>query len=193
LSDYVIQNQQFRSIQDIVDSFGGSGVRIDLGSGYAKPDGFIGIDNLSGESAQIPTLQNMPDILMDINKFSIPFGENTCVEVRASHFLEHSDIDHVVNETFRILKPHGVFIIAVPYANSAEGMYPGHNVFLTEKFFYENINFQKKFRITKESYFPSSEYLKLPFLLRMIIPFRFARIFLFNACWQMILRCVVRK
>jgi len=193
MSDYVITNRKYKSIQDIVDSFGESGVKIDLGCGYVKPRGFIGIDYLLGESAQIPDLENAPDIVMDINNCSIPFGDNTCVEVRASHFLEHSDADRIINETYRVLKQKGVFMFAVPYANSAEGMYPGHHFFFTEKWFYENINFQNKFQIIKEEYFPSSEYLKLPFIIRMIIPFKIARIFLFNACRQMILQCEARK
>jgi SAM-dependent methyltransferase len=194
MNSYTILNNKYHSIDEIVDAFKNSGLRIDLGCGYSKPPGFIGIDNLIGEAAQIQNLENAPDILMEINNTLFPFGDSTCVEVRASHFLEHSpNIDHVFNETFRVLKPNGIFLFAVPYANSAEGMYPGHSIFFTEKFFFEHRNFQSKFEIIKEEYFPSSYYQNLNPIIKFIIPFNFARIFLYNACWQMILHCRVRK
>jgi len=57
--------------------------------------------------------------------------DSTGSDVRASHFLELSAFDHVISESYRVLKPDGHFIFAVPYANSADGMYPGHLIFLT--------------------------------------------------------------
>lgn len=191
---YVV-NKKFASLQDLIAHYGtaGAGLRLDLGCGYYKPDGFIGIDNLSGEGAQIQSQANAPDILMDLNNHAIPLDENSCVEIRSSHFLEHSRLDHIINECFRLLRPGGIFCFAVPYANSAEGMYPGHSIFLTEKWFRENLNFQRKFDIFEESYLPSDDYIRLPTFVRLLIPFRYARTFLFNACKQMTLLCRVRK
>lgn len=186
-------NNKYLTIEDLYNAFGGGGYRLDLGCGYVKPNGFIGIDNLSGEACQILNLENAPDILFDLDTVDLPFPNNSCTEVRSSHFLEHSKISHILDESHRVLQPGGIFLFAVPYANSAEGMYPGHNIFLTEKWFYENLKFKKNFKIVSEEYFPSSEYLKLPFIIKTFLPFKFARTFLFNACCQMIITCIANK
>jgi SAM-dependent methyltransferase len=167
------------------------GLKLDLGCGYYKPEGYIGLDNLIGENAQIKNVGNRPDILMDLNRDPLPFNDNTCTEVRSSHFLEHSNLDHIINESYRVLKANGIFFFVVPYANSAEGMFPGHSIFLTERWFYENINFQSKFTIIKEQFDPSAAYRKS--LISKVIPFSFARTFLFNACWQMQMTCKPKK
>ena len=161
------------------------GLKLDLGCGYYKPSGFIGIDNLIGEASQIKNEENIPDVFMDLNAEKIPFEDNTCMEIRASHFLEHSNLDHIFNEVWRLLKPQGIFQFTVPYANSAEGMYPGHLIFLTEKFFYENINFQNRFVIVKEIYKESNDYKALPENIKQLMPFDIARKFFFNVCNEM--------
>ena len=190
---HLVLNEKYNTIEDVYAAYGDGCFRLDLGCGYVKPAGFIGIDNLSGQASQIPNTENAPDILMNLDEGMFPFPDNSCEEVRSSHFLEHSHLMHVLNESYRVLRPGGTFLFAVPYANSAEGMYPGHQQFLTEKWFYENLTFQKNFKIDREEYFPSADYLKLPFIVRKMIPFKFARTFLFNACWQMILYCSAKK
>jgi len=189
----VVFNKKYQNIEDVYVAYGGGSFKLDLGCGYVKPPGFIGIDNLLGEESQIPNAQNAADILMNLDTTALPFSDNSCEEVRSSHFLEHSQLMHILNESHRVLRPGGTFLFAVPYANSAEGMYPGHQQFLTEKWFYENMTFQRNFKIEHEEYFPSIDYLKLPFILRTLIPFKFARTFLFNACSQMIFRCSAKK
>ena len=189
----IVLNSNFSSLDDLFKSYGGDDFKIDLGCGFVKPQGFIGLDNLSGERSQIPNAVNAPDILLDLNRDRLPFPDNSCVEVRASHFLEHSEVIHILDECYRVLKPNGTFLFAVPYANSAEGMYPGHNIFFTEKWFYKNLTFQKNFQIQKEDYFPSDDFMALPKIVRLFLPFGFARKFLFNACWQMMLTCKVKK
>jgi len=150
-------NPKYQDLQQLREKFNVDGLlRLDLGCGYYKPVGFVGIDNLCGESTQLKNVENYPDILMDLNTFRIPFEDGSCIEIRSSHFLEHSNLDHIIDESFRLLKPQGKFNFTVPYASSAEGMYPGHHIFLTERWFEENINFQSKFKITKISYKPSS-------------------------------------
>ena len=189
----LVLHKRYQSLEHLYDTHGGRGFRLDLGCGYVKPPGFIGLDNLSGEASQIPNAENAPDILMNLNREPFPFPDNSCEEVRSSHFLEHSDVLHILNESHRVLRPGGIFLFAVPYANSAEGMYPGHMQFFTERWFYENITFREKFKIDKEQYFPSVYYQKLPRLVRWLLPFRFARVFLFNACWQMMFWCSAKK
>jgi SAM-dependent methyltransferase len=183
---YVL-NSRWSSIGGLIDAHRQIGLRLDLGCGFVKPEGFIGLDNLSGSAVQVEDDANAPDILMDLNRDELPFPSDSCDEVRSSHFLEHSDLNHVLMETHRVLKPGGLLLFAVPYANSAEGMYPGHLLFLTEKWFHENTGFQAKFEITRETYTPSDEYRSLPWLVRKLVPFSFARKFLFNACSQMLI------
>lgn len=189
--DAVVLNKKYLNIEDVYATYGGGSFKLDLGCGYVKPPGFIGIDNLSGEESQIQNAQNAPDILMNLDAAVFPFPDNSCEEVRSSHFLEHSQLTHILNESHRVLQPRGVFLFAVPYANSAEGMYPGHNQFLTEKWFFENINFQNKYEIKKIVYYPSGYWKKS--IARFFIPFNFARIFFFNACWQMIVYCIKKQ
>jgi hypothetical protein len=161
------------------------GLHLDLGCGYYKPPGFVGIDNLTGHASQIENKQNLPDIFMDLNSEKIPFENNSCIEIRASHFIEHSNLDHIFSEAWRLLRQGGILDFTVPYANSAEGMFPGHTIFLTEKFFYENLHFQNHFQITKEVYKESSDYKTLPDNIKKIFPFDIARKHLFNACSEM--------
>ena len=186
-------SERWRSVADILLDYGEEGVRVDLGCGYVKPPGYIGIDNLVGERVQVKDESNAPDIYMDLNREPLPFPDGSCLEVRSSHFLEHSVLDHVIDESYRVLKPGGTFRFTVPYANSAEGMYPGHLVFLTEKWFRANPNFTEKFEITSEKFDPSADYERLPWLARKLLPFDKARTFLFNACWQMTIEARPRK
>ena len=181
--DGYVLHPKWDSIADILAST--EDLRIDLGCGFGKPEGFIGLDDSSGERTQIINEVNAPDILMNLNADPLPFPDGSVAEVRSSHFLEHSVLHHVIDESHRVLRPAGVFHFAVPYANSAEGMYPGHHNFLTEKWFYENLNFRAKFRIFEERYTPSDDWTRLPRAVRRLVPFDYARRFLFNACRQM--------
>jgi len=187
-------NTKFSSLEDLFAHYGRDGLKLDLGCGYYKPEGYIGIDNGIGFGAQIENQENFPDILMDIDKNPLPFADNSCMEVRASHFLEHSnDGIHVINEIFRVLHPAGLFRLILPYASSALGMYPGHHAFFTEKWFHENIWFQQHWDIRHEIFTPSDYWKHSPWYFRKLIPFDWARIFFFNACEQMELRCYSKK
>jgi SAM-dependent methyltransferase len=186
---------RWESLESLVDAHAApdGSIRLDLGCGYVKPEGFIGIDDLSGEGAQFPDEQRAPDLFLDLNSEPLPFAEGSCAEVRSSHFLEHSDLDHIFDEAFRVLRPGGVFFFVVPYANSAQGMFPGHHIFLTERFFHENLHFQRLFRIVEEEFFPSDVWEGLPRLVKLVLPFDRARQLLFNVCHQMAIRATPRK
>lgn len=159
-------------------------IRVDLGCGFYKPAGFVGIDNLEGAPTQVANQANLPDILMDLRQ-PTPLADGSCSVVRASHFLEHSCLDDIFREVYRLLTSDGTFVFVVPYANSAEGMYPGHLIFLTEKWFRENILFQSLFTIEKVSFNQTETYSSLPWVVRKLIPFDKARQLFFNACNEM--------
>ncbi len=166
-------------------------IKIDIGCGPWKKEGFLGIDNYLGEG-QWNVKEGKPiDINHDLSK-GIPFEDNTVDEVFASHFLEHTDLDFMLQEINRVLKPGGKLEFIVPYANSAEGMFPGHNVFLTEKFFKHNTAFNHLFKNAHFSYTPSDDwegFRKYIFW----IPFRIARKHFFNVCRWFTVECRAKK
>jgi len=182
-------------MQTLLDAHAGAdgGVSLDLGCGYVKPEGFIGVDDLSGMGAQVVDDERAPDVFLDLNGDRLPFEADSCNEVRSSHFLEHSHLDHVFDEVFRVLRPGGTFLFVVPYANSAQGMFPGHHIFLTEQFFHDNLHFQRLFRIVNEHYDPSPLWHSLPRVLKVVLPFDKARLVLFNVCYQMTIWATPRK
>lgn len=186
---------RWTSLEQLLSAHGGpdGGVLLDLGCGYVKPDGFIGVDDLSGAEAQVVDDERGPDVFLDLNSDPLPFGVDSCDEVRSSHFLEHSDLDHIFEQVFRVLRPGGTFLFVVPYANSAQGMFPGHHIFLTEQFFHDNLHFQRRFRIVKEHFDPSPVWHSLPRAVKLVLPFEKARLLLFNVCHQMTIWATPRK
>ena len=186
LRPYVL-HEPWRSIDELVAARRGPDglLRLDLGCGYVKPDGFIGLDDLSGATSQIPDAANPPDVFIDLNRRRYPFPDESCDEIRASHFLEHSEITHVWEEVHRLLRPGGTFFFVVPYANSAEGMFPGHLTFLTERFFEQNLAFRELFRTVRIEWDASDVWDRVPDALKEQLPFDVARQVLFNVCNQM--------
>jgi SAM-dependent methyltransferase len=168
-------------------------LRLDLGCGWVKPEGFVGADNLPGSDGQVVYTDNAPDLFLDLNRDPLPLPDACCSEVRASHFLEHSNLPHIFAEVHRLLAPGGTFMFVVPYANSAQGMYPGHNIFLTETWFQENTTFQELFRIVETRFDRSQVWEELPGIVRRVLPFDVARKVLFNVCHQMWMWATPRK
>jgi len=163
-------------------------LRLDLGCGWVKEPGYVGLDDLRGVGGlegQSADDARGPDVFLDLNADRWPFPDGSVAEVRSRHFLEHSLLDHVFGESHRVLAPGGRFVAIVPYANSADGMAPGHTVFLTERFFEHNPSFLEKFAIERITYRQSEEWERWPRLLRRLIPFDWARTHLYNVCREM--------
>ncbi len=85
----------------------GDSIRIELGCGRTKGQGFIGIDN-----KDLPGV----DIIADLEE-GLPFFPDDSVDlIYSSHFLEHVDnFENLMGECFRVLKKDGVMEIAVPH------------------------------------------------------------------------------
>jgi predicted SAM-dependent methyltransferase len=84
-------------------------IRLDLGCGSCKREGFIGID-LSPEA----------DIQWDISN-GLPFPDNSVSEIRSDHFFEHLELPVVVNtfrECHRVLLPDGILDFTVPHVDA---------------------------------------------------------------------------
>ena len=131
-------------------------------------------------------------MLLDLSADTYPFADGSVTAIRSRHFLEHSVLDHVLAESHRVLRPGGEFIAIVPYANSADGLAPGHQVFLTERWFEHNPGFNERFQIRRITYRQSEEWEAWPRLLRRLIPYRWARVHLFNVCREMRVEAIRR-
>jgi hypothetical protein len=73
-------------------------IKIDIGCGKNKREGFKGVDIIPFEGV---------DIVMDAGNKKWPFKDNSVDEVHASHFVEHllpKERIHFVNELQRVLK-----------------------------------------------------------------------------------------
>ena len=83
-------------------------VKIDIGCGREKEEGYFGIDRFS-----------MPgvDLTLDLERDRLPFCDNSIDHVVTYHALEHlRDYSHIVKEVYRVLKPNAQFFVCVPYA-----------------------------------------------------------------------------
>jgi ubiquinone/menaquinone biosynthesis C-methylase UbiE len=103
-------------------------MKLYFGCGNHKVDGFIGVDKVKTEHA---------DIVHDMNAFPYPFKDNTVDEVLLSHILEHlPDTIKVMEEIWRICKNRAAIKIFVPYYNSLGACQdPTHVKFFTEHSF----------------------------------------------------------
>jgi ubiquinone/menaquinone biosynthesis C-methylase UbiE len=83
-------------------------VKINLGSGYKRIDGFLNIDD-------DPLVA--PDYLLNVEKDKLPFPDNSVEEIRAHHILEHIGDGFIplMQELYRVSK-HGCLLdIIVPH------------------------------------------------------------------------------
>ncbi|MEM2956117.1 MAG: methyltransferase domain-containing protein [Candidatus Pacearchaeota archaeon] len=97
---------------------------LNIGCGTDIRKGYINLDIV-----KLPGV----DVVWDIEKFPYPFKDNTFDEIFCSHVLEHvSDLVKVMEEIWRISKPHARIKIIVP---NFSGYYafvdPTHKRFFT--------------------------------------------------------------
>lgn len=87
-------------------------VKLDIGCGSKKKDGFIGIDRLKFDKV---------DIVCDVGVAPLPYEDNTVEEVHSSHFIEHLSAQervYFMNELYRVMKPGAKATIIVPHFGS---------------------------------------------------------------------------
>lgn len=103
-------------------------LKVNLGGGRNTEEGYINIDICS-----FPEV----DIVHDVSK-GIPLPDNSVVEVKARHVLEHiADTIKIMEEIHRVCRDEAIIKIKVPYAKS-DGAFkdPTHKSFFTEETFY---------------------------------------------------------
>lgn len=100
------------------------GIKLNLGCGDKKKEGFIGID----------IEDNGQDIIWNITE-GLPFPDDSVEEIYSCHLLEHLDEDEIVDlfrEIYRVLKPGGMFEARLPHISSPTAFYIGHKSFWNE-------------------------------------------------------------
>lgn len=103
-------------------------VKIDLGCGTGKPDGYIGVDKVMYKGV---------DIAFDLNQ-GIPLPSDFADEVRANHVLEHLKHDgqvEIMTEIWRVLKDGGTLKIEIPSTDGRNAFLPVHTSFWNEMSF----------------------------------------------------------
>lgn len=84
-------------------------VKIDLGCGPNKREGFIGVDSRQ--------FDGKVDVVHDLTK-KWPWADGSVEEAHSSHFVEHltgPERIHFVNELYRVLVPGGKCQLIVPH------------------------------------------------------------------------------
>jgi predicted SAM-dependent methyltransferase len=102
-------------------------VKINLGCGKNKQDGYVNIDIQE---------RVKPDVVCDVLK-GLPYEDSSVDEVRAFDFLEHIETIKnisVIEEIWRVLRPGGKFESFTPDAECGQGAFqdPTHVSFWTE-------------------------------------------------------------
>ena len=85
-------------------------MKLDVGCGKNKREGYIGLDinNLVGV-----------DYIINLDEQKLPFEDNSVKEIYTHHTLEHCvNIIHVMKEFHRVCKPNAKVEIIVPYGTT---------------------------------------------------------------------------
>lgn len=83
--------------------------KLDIGAGDNKQPDYVGMDIRATKNAQI---------VWDCEVTPYPFPDEICQSVLMSHLMEHLNPKYVVdimNEIWRIMKPGGQLLLAMPY------------------------------------------------------------------------------
>lgn len=103
-------------------------LRLDIGCGFNKKNGYIGLDRSKDVGA---------DYVLDIEKDTFPFETSSVSEIHCAHLVEHlSDLITFMNECHRVLKPGGTLTILAPYYTAIQASQdPTHVRYINEKTF----------------------------------------------------------
>jgi DNA modification methylase len=103
-------------------------VKLDIGCGNKKAQGFTGMDSRNREGV---------DIVHDVERYPWPIESESVEAINASHVLEHLkpwEFINVMNECWRVMKPGGNMTIKTPYG-LAYAYDPTHSILFQESSF----------------------------------------------------------
>jgi SAM-dependent methyltransferase len=102
----------------------GESLKIDIGCGGKKRDGYVGVDFKAGPAV---------DHVVDLENEPLPFADDSVDAVFSSHFLEHVKRPiRVLKEILRVAKPGAPVEIWIPHARSNIAFLLGHVQYYTE-------------------------------------------------------------
>lgn len=85
-------------------------LRLDLGCGERKQQGYIGVDFKEVKGV---------DVVCNLEEYPWPFKDDSVIEIRASHYIEHvKDIKSFMEECYRIMTNGGIITFTAPYYTS---------------------------------------------------------------------------
>jgi len=107
-------------------------MKLDLGCGSRKKEGFVGVDQYPMEGV---------DVVLNIGVDPWPWEDGMVEEIHSSHFLEHLTAMqrvHFMNEAFRVMKDGAKATIITPHwaSNRAYGDFTHQWPPVAEMFFY---------------------------------------------------------
>lgn len=156
-------------------------MKINLGCGNKKIDGFVGVDKIKTEAT---------DLIHDLNIFPYPFPQDCAEEIILDNVLEHlDDVILVMEEVYRLAAPGAIITINVPYFKSNSAFTdPTHKHFFTEtsfKYFEEknSLHFytSSNFKILESKLINHKEYKDAKHFFRNLLPGKkILNYFLFN-------------
>lgn len=95
-----------------------TGLRIDLGCGAKKTEGYVGVDMVPAAGV---------DHVVDLMSERLPFEDDSVDEVFSSHFLEHvADPHRVLREIIRVCRNGAKVRIWTPYTRHCAAFLGGH-------------------------------------------------------------------
>lgn len=107
-----------------------SPIKIDIGSGGFKREGFVGVDNRSDVGV---------DVTCDLNTENLPFEDNSVGYIFSSHCFEHiphERLSEIFKDFSRVCVDGAIIEIWNPYAFHRDGYVLGHITFLTEEIYH---------------------------------------------------------
>lgn len=86
-------------------------LRLNIGCGYNKLDGYVNVDSFPGCE---------PDLLCDLERTPWPFEDDSVMEIHAHHVLEHlgesrEQFFSIIKEMYRICRHDGHLVAIVPH------------------------------------------------------------------------------
>lgn len=114
-----------------------NGLKIDIGCGSCKKDGYLGVDILD-----VPGV----DHIVDLRTESLPFPDKSVASVFSSHFLEHiADPTRIFAEISRVSMEGAMLELWTPYAWSNSAFIIDHKLFFTEDHYLHMCNWYVDF------------------------------------------------
>lgn len=126
-----------------------SGLKLDLGCGDRKQEGFFGVDKFKTPST---------DKVVDLMKFPWPWTDGSVSEVYSSHFFEHVPgrlRPKFMDELYRVLKKGGKATIVVPYGGNNRAVQDFTHEWppvVAESFLYFNKKWRTENKLTHGDY-----------------------------------------